>query len=635
MHFYSRLPSQRPVGFNINKTNNFSLRLPLLDGSTQMVTPVPSLRWLGVFFDPTLTFTNHVKRMAMKAKSTLAALSIVGNTVRGLSPVFMRQLYIGVVLPVLLWGAEIWCRGEGRKPQRALRNILKPVHHQGIRFTLGAYKSSPIPPMTLIAGILPLDQLLNIRVKNAQLRALTTPQRPDPIPHKRKATRSPPAYEWQRRQTPKDAETIPPLLPFPLGHRPELPHNLIVRPSPPRTPEDRAQCTQEMEIAIQRQQLIIFAAGYPQPTWPENPPTLAGAAWTAYIGSHLYTRQPLPLPATQDVTSCSLLAIQDLAKHLLSERLHLGLPQNHKDTLIVCFDQEALSLIRTPQLKSGFNLAWQTRLLLIQCATIHPDLCIRLIWGKGAGSQLSIEDTYSLAQQCSNNPDSQPLKASPTLRYLKAEAKLKAGTAWRKLLQRYYTEHPHSQATIATAQWSPHPTASYLKKLGRHRGTSALAAQTILGKGPFPTYLVGFGDEDIDPLCLCGAPESRKHLLEDCPLYLPHRAAAWRSTPPATETVWLRPSSLEALTRLISYLPNYGRSGLRKLSTGQDRPPDRWWHLLRLKNWALPWVPKPAPPTSEWLIEDFSLFQEYETYIRQYGTPDDVFNFLFNSILSV
>ena len=61
MHFYAKHPFQRPVNFNPEKTNNYAFTLPLLDGSVMKVSPVPVLRWLGVFFDPTLTFTPHVK----------------------------------------------------------------------------------------------------------------------------------------------------------------------------------------------------------------------------------------------------------------------------------------------------------------------------------------------------------------------------------------------------------------------------------------------------------------------------------------------------------------------------------------------------------------------------------------------
>ncbi|PAV21535.1 reverse transcriptase from mobile element jockey [Pyrrhoderma noxium] len=407
-----------------------------------------------------LSFTPHVKRMATKAKSTLAALSIVGNTVQGLSPTFMRQLYIGVVLPVLLWGAEIWCRGPGKKPQRALRNLLKPVYHQGIRFTLGAYKSSPIPPMTLIAGILPFDQLLNLRITNACIRTLTTPLRPDPIPHWRRRSKNPPAYEEIRNSLPKQAECIPPLLPFP--------------------PEERAQCKQEFERASHQLHLILFAAAW-SPPFNSRDPAQSGAAWTAYKGPHKYMDYPIPLPPKQDNTACILHAINDLVLNLRAGRLHLALPQNHQHVLIACDHQEALDLINSPKLKPGFELAWQVRTNLTECALAHPDLHIRLVWGRGFEHLPTSSDTLDLARHCADTPST--LNKPPTLRYLKAEAKLKAGTAWRQLLQRYYNEHPHSSATRATARWQPHPTSNLLKKLGRNPNHS--------GQGTFPRIPVG------------------------------------------------------------------------------------------------------------------------------------------------
>ena len=212
----------------------------------------------------------------------------------------------------------------------------------------------------------------------------------------------------------------------------------------------------------------------------------------------------------------------------------------------------------------------------------HPDLHIHLVWGRGFEHLISSAHILELARQCADTPST--LNKPPTLRYLKAEAKLKAGSAWRQLLHRYYNEHPHSPATRATAHWQPHSTSNLLKKLGHNRGISALTTQTILGKGPFPEYLSGINDTDVDTQCLCGATESRTHILTECPLTLPHCAAAWRTSPLQQEQDWFYPHTLRALTRLVSYLPLYGRTGIRQLSTGQDQPPDQWWYLLKLTN---------------------------------------------------
>jgi hypothetical protein len=83
------------------------------DGNTQPMTvfPVPVLRWLGIYLDTKLTFKPHVKIMANRARSTIAGLRLLANTVRGLKQTSARLLYKTVVLPVLTFGAAVYYTG--------------------------------------------------------------------------------------------------------------------------------------------------------------------------------------------------------------------------------------------------------------------------------------------------------------------------------------------------------------------------------------------------------------------------------------------------------------------------------------------------------------------------------------------
>jgi hypothetical protein len=54
--------------------------LPNFDGSITQHAPSSVVRWLGIFFDPKLNFKQHVKIMAVRAKSNASALSILGNS---------------------------------------------------------------------------------------------------------------------------------------------------------------------------------------------------------------------------------------------------------------------------------------------------------------------------------------------------------------------------------------------------------------------------------------------------------------------------------------------------------------------------------------------------------------------------
>ena len=67
---------------------------------------------MGVLVDDGLRFKDHIKYRAEKGRRLCGALCSLGNTVKGMSPKAWRQLYTGMVRPVLTWGMEVAWRGE-------------------------------------------------------------------------------------------------------------------------------------------------------------------------------------------------------------------------------------------------------------------------------------------------------------------------------------------------------------------------------------------------------------------------------------------------------------------------------------------------------------------------------------------
>ncbi|KAL6298874.1 hypothetical protein BKA93DRAFT_743370, partial [Sparassis latifolia] len=84
--------------------HNPSIWLPGADPNTDVeIKPSTNVRWLGVYLDRKLTFHQHVSNMAGKAMKAINAISMLANTVRGLSQIHMRTLYIGCVLPIITY----------------------------------------------------------------------------------------------------------------------------------------------------------------------------------------------------------------------------------------------------------------------------------------------------------------------------------------------------------------------------------------------------------------------------------------------------------------------------------------------------------------------------------------------------
>ncbi|KAI5116488.1 hypothetical protein M0805_002609 [Coniferiporia weirii] len=109
---------------------------------TTIIKPTNPLRWLGIWWDPGLSFKAHVERMHSKGLSTLATLHILGNTKHGISALLLQQLYSACIHTVLAWGAPVWYHGRS---QKTLVNRLQAVQNTACRWILGIYKgASPL-----------------------------------------------------------------------------------------------------------------------------------------------------------------------------------------------------------------------------------------------------------------------------------------------------------------------------------------------------------------------------------------------------------------------------------------------------------------------------------------------------------
>lgn len=89
-------------------------------GKQMVVKPKEEMRYLGFWFDPRLTWRVHVTKYCNKACSTIGAISMLGNSVRGFHMRDKRRLYISNVLPIMTYGALVWWTPEWKGMKWAL-----------------------------------------------------------------------------------------------------------------------------------------------------------------------------------------------------------------------------------------------------------------------------------------------------------------------------------------------------------------------------------------------------------------------------------------------------------------------------------------------------------------------------------
>ncbi|GFN80772.1 RNA-directed DNA polymerase from mobile element jockey [Plakobranchus ocellatus] len=112
--------------------------------------PVPvkgEAKFLGVIFDQKLSFENHVKYLKNKCLKALNLLRVVGHTDWGADRATLLKLYRTLVRSKLDYGSVIY----GSAKKHVLR-ALDPIHHQGLRIALGAFRTSPIKSLYAEAG---------------------------------------------------------------------------------------------------------------------------------------------------------------------------------------------------------------------------------------------------------------------------------------------------------------------------------------------------------------------------------------------------------------------------------------------------------------------------------------------------
>ena len=102
-----------------------------------------SMRWLGVYFDPRLSFVDHAGKMTTKGRKAASGVSMLVDATKGVEAVIMRKAIHACILPILTYGAPAWwpertrTNREGRTIQNDIDNNcqkLDKTQNAALRF---------------------------------------------------------------------------------------------------------------------------------------------------------------------------------------------------------------------------------------------------------------------------------------------------------------------------------------------------------------------------------------------------------------------------------------------------------------------------------------------------------------------
>ena len=143
-------------GFKFSQTKTVSMHFcnlrklhhePTLTLSGLAIPVVQEHKFLGVIFDNKLSFIPHIKYLKARCLEALNLLKVVSRFDWGADSIVLLRLYRALVRSKLDYGSIVY--GSART---SYIGMLDTVHHQGIRLSLGAFRTSPVESLYVEAN---------------------------------------------------------------------------------------------------------------------------------------------------------------------------------------------------------------------------------------------------------------------------------------------------------------------------------------------------------------------------------------------------------------------------------------------------------------------------------------------------
>jgi ribonuclease HI len=110
------------------------------------------VRFLGLIFDPRLTWVPHIRKVKAACVKAQSLLKVLSHTDWGADSRTLLMLHKALILSKLEYGSVVY---SSATPARL--KTLDSVHHGGLRMATGAFRTSPIPSLLVASGEMGLE----------------------------------------------------------------------------------------------------------------------------------------------------------------------------------------------------------------------------------------------------------------------------------------------------------------------------------------------------------------------------------------------------------------------------------------------------------------------------------------------
>ncbi len=138
--------------------------LSTVEIGTDKAELVTKLRVLGVWLDPKLSWTHHIKNAAEKGITAFNSIARITASTWGPSVRRSRLLYTAIARPIIIHGSQIWsASGEDDSPTLTRIDPIRKAQNKCLRRVMGAYKrtttrmverEADVPPLQMYIGSL-------------------------------------------------------------------------------------------------------------------------------------------------------------------------------------------------------------------------------------------------------------------------------------------------------------------------------------------------------------------------------------------------------------------------------------------------------------------------------------------------
>lgn len=505
------------------------------DGVARTLVPEKSVRWLGVHFDRKLLFNHHVKTLAVRGANAVNALSMLANTIRGLSQIHLRRLYLACIIPKILYACPSWWNKT-----KCQAKPLKKVQRKALVLICAAFKTTPTAALETKASIPPLKFHADLITRRYAIRLNKLPsaspiiQRlpkewrnndppsfPPPIQTGREPRRKPAtSLNKIAKHTSHDHERINPLLYPPwICSLSLFPNHFSTNPCPPKTDaaaahENHLKLIKDLEkdpnsLCLYTDGSKINKSGFFR----------AGAATVAYyLGNEIEFGQ-LGLGGHTEVFNAEMAALMLAALKITD--IANDFP-NISNINIFTDNAASTTAITDPKPNSAQYFTVKFHQTLRPLLEARPDLSITISWCPSHCDIPGNERADELAKEATKLERQIPYSTSWS------NAKRRSKRACLKQWQKEWENTPRV-GRFAIANRLP-PSLSPTKHFQHLKGNREVFGRVVqcrTGHAYTGKFRQAFLPLSPDPVtCPCDelALESRNHIIRECTRYAQHRS---------------------------------------------------------------------------------------------------------------